>query len=74
MNEQPQNDHDLLIELRTEMRGLRDDFQKMNDGGQKIIADHEARIRIIEKYMWLAVGGLYIINTVLGIYLLIKKP
>jgi hypothetical protein len=35
-------------------------------------ADHESRLRVIEKYMWLAIGALYIVNAVLGFYLLSK--
>lgn len=43
-----QNDHDVLIELRTEMRGLRADLKNMTDNLGKSVTDHETRLRIIE--------------------------
>lgn len=37
--ETPTPDHDLLIELRTEMKGLREDFKDMaNDTKERIVA------------------------------------
>lgn len=62
MNENYQSDHDLLIELRTEMRGLRDEVRKLNDGNAEKIADHETRLRRIERYVWLAIGGLAVLQ------------
>jgi len=62
MDTQNTSDHDLLIELRTEMRGMRDDIKKMNDGTVQTLADHEIRIRKIEKWVWLAIGGLAVIQ------------
>jgi hypothetical protein len=35
--------------------------------------DHEDRIRSIEKYVWIAIGALYILNAVVGFYLIIKS-
>ncbi len=43
-----QNDHDLLIELRTEMKGLRNDLKVMSDSALKTIGDHETRLRLVE--------------------------
>lgn len=43
-----QNDHDLLIELRTEMRGMRNDLRSMSETTVKTVGDHETRIRLIE--------------------------
>lgn len=34
--------------------------------------DHERRIRILEKYGWLAIGGLYAVNIVVGIVISIN--
>lgn len=73
-NSENTSDHDLLIDLRAQVRELRDDIKRMNDGGNRVIADHETRIRLLEKYVWLAVGALYFINAAIGIYLLYKKP
>lgn len=46
---QATQDHDLLIELRTEMRGMREDIKSLSDGMSAKISDHEMRIRGIEK-------------------------
>lgn len=44
-----QNDHDVLIELRTEMRGMRSDIKTLSDTLSKSVSDHETRIRALEK-------------------------
>lgn len=41
-------DHDILLELRVEMRLLREDIREMKDETKVTIGDHENRIRIIE--------------------------
>lgn len=51
-----QNDHDLLIALNTEMRLLREDIKEMKNGNSITLQDHEARLRFIERYMWMALG------------------
>lgn len=40
---------DLLIELRTEMKGVRGDIQELTDGSNARLGDHEARIRGVEE-------------------------
>ena len=69
-----QSDHDLLIELRTEMRGIKDEIRKLNDGNTERIEDHENRIRSIEKWVWLAIGGLAVIQVVVSIYFNVVRP
>lgn len=50
MPEQSQQlDHDLLIELRTEMRAIREDIKNMRDDISGSVSDHETRIRDLEK-------------------------
>jgi hypothetical protein len=61
MAEHP-SDHDLLIELRTEMRGVRDDIKGLKEGTSLQLSDHEMRIRLVEKRVWTASG----IASVLG--------
>ena len=57
------SDHDLLIELRTEMRGVRDDIKDLKDNTAGRLNDHEARLRQLEeqKDRWLGkqsvIGG-----------------
>jgi hypothetical protein len=46
---QYQSDHDLLIELRTEMRGMRGDIKGLSASTSATISDHETRIRLNEK-------------------------
>jgi hypothetical protein len=58
-----QNDHDLLVELKTEMRLLREDIREMKDGNTVTLEDHESRIRFLERWVWLAVGALGIIEV-----------
>lgn len=41
-------DHDLLLELRVELRLLRADIQSMREDTKATIADHEVRIRLLE--------------------------
>lgn len=43
------SDHDLLIELKTKMDGIKADIKDLGDGTSKTIADHETRIRTVEK-------------------------
>lgn len=44
-----EGDHDLLIELRTEMKGLRTDIRELKDGTNDRITDHETRLVALEK-------------------------
>jgi hypothetical protein len=72
MNSQDITDHDLLIELRTEFAGMRDDLKNMSIWVNKLIDDHEKRLRRLEWMGAVAVGGLYIINFILG-FVALKK-
>lgn len=62
------NDHDLLIELRTEIIGMREDLKTMKNDSKETISDHEARIRFIEHYMWLAIGALGLLEFGLQVW------
>lgn len=92
----PQTDHDILIELRTEFRGMRDDVKKNGDdtkerllllGANKLEkdlfntylstdvifkTDHERRMRRLELYGALAIGGLWVIQLIIGWYLIVR--
>lgn len=65
---QYQNDHDLLVSLTTEMRLLREDIREMKDGNRVTLQDHENRLRFIERYMWIAIGGLGILEIALNYF------
>lgn len=75
-----QNDRDLLIELKTQMAGVRDDIKDLKDNSSARIAnieqnsvskivvdDHETRLRFLEKYTWITIGALTIINLAITI-------
>lgn len=90
-----QSDHDLLIELRTEMRGMRvdvtsaaddtkerlillganklekDTFTTYLQGDLTFKTDHERRVRRLELWGAMAIGGLYVIEILIGWYLLV---
>lgn len=68
------DDRDLLVELRTEMKAVRDDIQSLKDGvalrlsnlEQNAVSkiqfdDHETRIRKIERYQLLQMGAVGIV-------------
>lgn len=60
-------DHDILIELRTELRGVRDEINKYNDTTSSAIKDHEARIRSLETSKNEGVGSERIIQAIIGL-------
>lgn len=63
----PQNDHDLLIRMDENVRNLRTDFTLLNGDITKRLDDHEARIRRMEKYVWLAIGALTIVQILVAV-------
>jgi hypothetical protein len=46
---QYQTDHDVLIELRTEFKGMREDIKDLTSANGKIADDHETRLRDLRK-------------------------
>lgn len=39
------SDHDLLITMHEQIRGLKDDIKEIKDGTSLTLADHETRLR-----------------------------
>jgi hypothetical protein len=81
------NDHDLLVELRTEMKAVRADIKDLKDGTQARLSslesdrvtqeehkDHENRLRKVENKITYWAGGLVVLEAVLGyiIYQVLK--
>jgi hypothetical protein len=75
------NDHDLLIELRTEMKAVRQDIKEIKDGTTDRLGkleqdhvskqdhqDHEIRIRRLEYSLAIAVGMVVLLEIALKIY------
>jgi hypothetical protein len=67
-NQSP-NDHDILIELRSDMKALRLEVQDIRDNTKETLRDHEIRIRFIEHYAWIAIGAVGLVQ----IYFLYKQ-
>lgn len=77
MNE---NDHDLLIELRTEMKNLRGDVRELKDNvatrvsnletekaDKTEVSDHESRLRKLEKFGWMIAGALLLVQIAIKV-------
>lgn len=54
------NDHDLLITMHEQLKGLRTDIQGLRDGTSATLSDHELRLRTLESFRWLVIGGLIV--------------
>jgi hypothetical protein len=80
----PENtaDHDLLIELRTEMRGARSDIQDLRSGLTNRVMnleanavnkiqfdDHETRLRVVERKTEYALTTIRVWGSVVGLLL-----
>jgi hypothetical protein len=63
---QYQSDHDILIELRTEMRLLRETVKASFDGTGSLLKDHEERLRAIEKEANRWLGRQSIVGAMIG--------
>lgn len=60
-------DRDLLIELRTEMGGVRTDIKDVKDSVEKNSGDHETRIRSLEAQSNRWVGKESLVGGAIGI-------
>jgi hypothetical protein len=56
MGEWDRDARDLLIELRTEVRNIRTDILEIKTGTSTQLLDHETRLRLIERRVWVASG------------------
>lgn len=89
------SDHDLLIEIKTELKLFREESRSINNdtkerlvilgenklekevfstfliGDGKIKSDHESRLRFLERYAWLAIGAIGVLEIIIGWWLLI---
>lgn len=53
------NDHDLLVTMHEQIKGIKNDIKDLKDGTSAKLADHEARIRRLELYGAIAIGMSY---------------
>jgi len=63
-------DHDLLIVLHEQVKGLRQDIKELSTGHSETLDDHEARLRSIEQKVWMTAGAAGLIGS--GITLLLN--
>jgi hypothetical protein len=62
-------DHDLILEMRGDIKLLQADVREIKDSQSKKLDDHEERIRFIERWVWGAVAVLYVANVIFGFYI-----
>lgn len=77
-----QNDHDLLVELRTEFKGMRADIRDLKEDLARRVSDletdkeskkesatihkdHENRIRRLERWSFIVIGALLLLEAFL---------
>lgn len=58
-------DRDLLVELRTEVTAIRADIKDIKDGTAITLADHETRVRTLENFRSVLMGGFILSNLVI---------
>ena len=63
------NDHDLLVTMHEQMKGIKNDIKDMKDGTATKLSDHEIRIRRLELWGAIAIGFGY----ALQFYLYLKQ-
>lgn len=54
-------DHDLLISLNVEVKGIREDIRELKDSTHSKMIDFEIRIRALERRYWYLAGGLMLL-------------
>lgn len=53
------NDHDLLVTMHEQIKGLKEDIKDLKDGTGERLNDHETRIRRLELWGAIAIGCSY---------------
>lgn len=56
------NDHDLLVTMHEQIKGIKNDIKDLKDGTSMKLADHEARLRRLELWGAIALGISYALN------------
>lgn len=67
----PQNDHDLLIVLCTKMEGIEKALTDIKNGTVTVQADHENRLRILEKSQDILFGKILGASAIVSIVVVI---
>ena len=53
------NDHDLLVTMHEQIKGIKSDIKDLKDGTSTKLTDHELRLRRLELWGGIAVGVSY---------------
>lgn len=53
------NDHDLLVTMHEQIKGIKGDIKDLKDGTSMKLTDHENRLRKLELYGGIAIGLSY---------------
>lgn len=53
------SDHDLLITMHEQIKGIKNDIKDLKDGTSTILSDHENRLRRLELWGAILVGMSY---------------
>lgn len=69
--DQMQDDHDLLIQIKTTLDILVALVAKKAEAEQ--VDDHEKRIRTLEAWVWRAIGALAVLELAVGLYVAFVK-
>lgn len=59
------NDHDLLVTMHEQIKGIKGDIKELKDGTSSKLTDHERRLRRLELYCAVAIGGAYALQIYL---------
>lgn len=51
-------DREILIELRRDVRYVKETMERETRATTKLVADHEGRIRVLEGFRWWLFGGI----------------
>ncbi len=63
MERNTDSDHDLLISLHEQVKGLRSDIQSLSTTNDNYKLDHEQRLRTLESFKSVIFGGLVLSNA-----------
>ena len=56
------NDHDLLVTMHEQIKGIKSDIRDLKDGTSTKLSDHELRLRRLELWGFTAIGISYAIT------------
>ena len=56
------SDHDLLVTMHEQIKGVKEQIKELKDGTATKITDHEVRLRRLEMWGGVAIGVSYALN------------